>query len=130
MASTWQGCDGSPLDAWRTGEGESGFDLCGKWVVVNAMKCERCGKATSGYDLHDYCRSCSKNLCADCMGKGCCGKIPAESGMNDDVIEDNSNSGPAEQPCVPKFAASLEDPGADVGSVDATAPGSSLEAGT
>ena len=36
------------------------------------MKCERCGVATKGYDLHDYCVWCSKNLCAGCMRDGKC----------------------------------------------------------
>ena len=45
------------------------------------MNCEKCGKATKGYELHDYCAVCSRNLCADCMAKGHCGNIPALSGM-------------------------------------------------
>jgi hypothetical protein len=50
------------------------------------MKCERCGKSPVGYELHDYCRSCSKNLCAECMAKGCCGHVPAQSGQEDDAL--------------------------------------------
>ena len=45
------------------------------------MKCERCHKESEGYNLHDYCAKCSKNLCAVCMTKGCCGSKPAKSGM-------------------------------------------------
>jgi len=45
------------------------------------MECERCHKTTSGYELHDYCAECGKNLCEDCMEKGCCGNVPASSGM-------------------------------------------------
>lgn len=48
------------------------------------MRCERCSAGTSGYELHDYCRSCGKNLCDGCMAKGCCGWVPALSGMADD----------------------------------------------
>lgn len=47
------------------------------------MNCENCGKATVGYELHDYCAICSKNLCADCMAEGHCGNTPALGGMND-----------------------------------------------
>lgn len=57
------------------------------------MKCERCGEGdtytddagnTYTVDLLDYCASCSKNLCTKCMSQGCCGSVPAESGMSDD----------------------------------------------
>lgn len=55
-------------------------------------KCERCGKIeTSQYGLWDYCAKCSKNLCDECMEKGCCGSIPAESGIGVDFVEDESN---------------------------------------
>lgn len=36
------------------------------------MKCERCGVETKGYDLHDYCEVCGKNLCTKCMSEGTC----------------------------------------------------------
>ena len=36
------------------------------------MKCERCGKRAEGYDLHDYCAVCGKNLCEACMHAGRC----------------------------------------------------------
>ena len=52
------------------------------------MNCERCGKPSGGYDLHDYCAYCSKNLCAECMETGCCGHIPAESGSEEDHDEE------------------------------------------
>jgi hypothetical protein len=43
--------------------------------------CERCGaKATEEFALFDYCATCGKNLCDDCMQEGCCGKAPADSG--------------------------------------------------
>lgn len=50
------------------------------------MKCERCGVGITGYDLHDFCAACSRNLCEKCMAKGCCGAKPAKSGhaMDDD----------------------------------------------
>jgi hypothetical protein len=51
------------------------------------MKCERCHKESAGYAVHDYCRTCSKNLCDDCMAKGCCGAVPAVSGMERDYDE-------------------------------------------
>lgn len=56
------------------------------------MKCERCGKGTTGYDLHDYCALCSRNLCADCMEKGCCGHVPAKSGSNEDGPSEESTN--------------------------------------
>lgn len=47
--------------------------------------CERCRKEPEGeYGLHDYCGACSKNLCPKCMAAGCCGRIPALSGMGED----------------------------------------------
>lgn len=48
-------------------------------------KCERCGAMPEGeYGLHDYCDHCSKNLCPKCMEAGCCGQVPADSGMSED----------------------------------------------
>lgn len=49
------------------------------------MKCERCPATTP--DLFDYCAICSKNVCPDCMEKGCCGVVPAISGERDDNEE-------------------------------------------
>lgn len=56
--------------------------------------CERC-KAKNTWkdeqgrihvsDFTDYCAKCGKNLCADCMAKGCCGNVPALSGQEDDA---------------------------------------------
>jgi hypothetical protein len=52
--------------------------------------CERCGKsAGDGYDLWDYRRECGKDLCEDCMAKGCCGFTPALSGMEPE--DENGN---------------------------------------
>jgi len=48
------------------------------------VKCECCGKKTCGFDLHDYCARCGKTLCTECMTHGCCGRVPAESGMAED----------------------------------------------
>lgn len=48
------------------------------------MICERCRRSTTGLRLHDYCRKCSKNLCDSCMAHGCCGTVPALSGMDED----------------------------------------------
>ena len=48
-------------------------------------KCERCGKGPAGkYEWLDYCAECSKDLCPACMAAGCCGNVPATSGMGDD----------------------------------------------
>jgi len=45
-------------------------------------KCERCGTPPQGdYGPHDYCAKCSRDLCGDCMERGCCGSVPAQSGM-------------------------------------------------
>ncbi len=50
-------------------------------------ECERCGAkpgyltGSKNYELFDYCANCAKNLCPECMAKGCCGHVPAESGM-------------------------------------------------
>jgi hypothetical protein len=35
----------------------------------------------------DYCAICGKNLCDKCMQQGCCGKIPAKSGSDEDYGE-------------------------------------------
>ena len=49
-------------------------------------KCERCGAYPKGkYGLLDYCLICSKDLCDDCMAKGCCGHVPAKSGTEVDA---------------------------------------------
>ena len=50
-------------------------------------KCERCGAKPEGeYALLDYCANCAKDLCPDCMKKGCCWKVPAESGLAEDDV--------------------------------------------
>jgi hypothetical protein len=36
------------------------------------VKCERCGVESKGYDLHDYCALCSKNLCEACLDAAYC----------------------------------------------------------
>lgn len=52
-------------------------------------KCERCGASPVGdYGLLDYCSACSKNLCPKCMEDGCCGNVPADSGMEDDEFSE------------------------------------------
>jgi len=51
--------------------------------------CERCGRANpTQYGLWDYCGQCSKGLCDTCMEKGCCGNVPAQSGMDYEYPED------------------------------------------
>ena len=55
------------------------------------MTCERCGKGTEGFGLHDYCAECGKNLCEDCMAGGCCGFVPARSGMDGDGLNDDDD---------------------------------------
>jgi hypothetical protein len=52
-------------------------------------ECERCGKFV-GLLNTDYCAHCSKDLCNDCMAKGCCGHFPAESGSLRDYRQDIS----------------------------------------
>lgn len=55
--------------------------------------CERCGSRgtliTKGpfagtYQMLDFCAECSKDLCDECMKKGCCGHAPALSGNEDE----------------------------------------------
>ena len=58
------------------------------------MKCERCGSEPSSrsFELHDYCLSCSKNLCETCMKAGYCrdGRNrkhePANHGAEDEYV--------------------------------------------
>lgn len=49
--------------------------------------CERCRAKAQYPDVHDYCAKCSRNLCDDCMKKGCCGNTPALSGL-DEISEE------------------------------------------
>lgn len=60
------------------------------------MKCERCKVESKGYSLHDYCATCSKNLCDRCMANGCCGSKPARSGMDLDRDESAEHQREAE----------------------------------
>jgi hypothetical protein len=52
--------------------------------------CDKCRAAEpeSSYVLFDYCARCGKNLCPACMAKGCCGNVPAASGMEFDYEDD------------------------------------------
>jgi len=40
--------------------------------------CTRCGVKGSDEEI-DCCEKCRSDLCPDCMKKGCCGSVPAES---------------------------------------------------
>lgn len=51
-------------------------------------QCENCGAQPEGYDLLDYCAECSRDLCPKCMKKGCCGHVPASSGLAADFPEE------------------------------------------
>ncbi len=57
------------------------------------MRCERCRVDAVGYNLHDYCAKCSKNLCAKCMANGCCGTKPAQSGQDSDSVDVRKDGG-------------------------------------
>jgi hypothetical protein len=48
------------------------------------MRCERCQHDPGGRPTADYCVVCGRNLCAACMAGGCCGHVPARSGMAED----------------------------------------------
>jgi hypothetical protein len=54
-------------------------------------QCERCGAKPSGYRLLDWCAECSRDLCPACMAKGCCGHVPAWSGMEQDDAVDSGH---------------------------------------
>lgn len=50
--------------------------------------CERCGVGAGGeYELLDYCAHCGKDFCAKCMDEGCCGLVPAASGMDEEEAD-------------------------------------------
>jgi hypothetical protein len=51
-------------------------------------RCEKCGATAKGFGLLDYCAECSAALCDDCMARGHCGKVPAESGTERDYGDD------------------------------------------
>lgn len=54
--------------------------------------CERCGASPEGeFGLLDYCAHCSRDLCDACMEKGCCGHVPAESGIADDSLNEETD---------------------------------------
>jgi hypothetical protein len=55
------------------------------------FECERCHLKTVGYELFDYCAVCCCNLCPECMNEGCCGSVPALSGMDQDYEEEENN---------------------------------------
>lgn len=57
-------------------------------------RCERCGFTDNpvSYALMDYCVDCGKNLCEECIAKGCCGAKPARSGMEEDSDDDDGSS--------------------------------------
>jgi hypothetical protein len=58
------------------------------------MKCERCKIEAVGYALHDYCATCSKNLCDVCMVNGCCKTKPARSGQSLDAAAEEKAGTP------------------------------------
>ena len=43
------------------------------------MNCTRC----EARGLWDYCDICEATLCDDCMDGGCCGHVPAISGVDE-----------------------------------------------
>ena len=62
-------------------------------------KCERCGGVDKWTDdagkehvsdFTDFCAVCSKDLCAKCMAKGCCGNVPAKSGSNEEYGDEDA----------------------------------------
>jgi hypothetical protein len=40
------------------------------------VNCERCIAVAPGYELFDFCKHCSKNLCDRCMEVGACRDSP------------------------------------------------------
>jgi hypothetical protein len=64
------------------------------------MHCERCGLFPwpAGADRFDYCGECGANLCAQCMREGCCGSVPALSGMACDHATDAQERAPQARP--------------------------------
>lgn len=56
---------------------------------IYRRRCEHCGKPLPGLE-GDYCAICSRNLCEHCMDQGCCGHIPAQSGVARDYSEDGA----------------------------------------
>lgn len=60
--------------------------------------CERCNASTPNPDIgplsfedFDYCAECSRNLCDACMTDGCCGHVPALSGLEADFPEEEDD---------------------------------------
>lgn len=60
-----------------------------------AKVCERCGASKPSpeagpFDSLDYCAECSRDLCDACMARGCCGRVPARSGMEADYPDEEA----------------------------------------
>lgn len=56
--------------------------------MSETKRCERCRALPNGpMGLHDYCATCSRDLCDPCMLVGCCGSVPAISGLDADFSE-------------------------------------------
>jgi hypothetical protein len=53
--------------------------------------CARCGARLLAYPI-DYCAACGKELCDRCMDEGCCGRVPAASGLMDAEDEDEEGT--------------------------------------
>jgi hypothetical protein len=49
-------------------------------------KCEHCG-GVDQTSTFDYCAQCGKALCEECFDTGCCGHVPAKSGLETEVEE-------------------------------------------
>jgi len=60
-------------------------------AVPHPEKCERCGAIPQDGFL-DECAVCRKELCENCMEAGCCGCVPAKSGLLDDDEEDQGKT--------------------------------------
>ncbi|MBE3072595.1 MAG: hypothetical protein IMZ67_06425 [Acidobacteria bacterium] len=59
------------------------------------MQCERCGAGPAGADLFDFCALCGQRLCDLCMAAGCCGQVPAISGLGEiQEVEPVQDAGP------------------------------------
>ncbi|MFH0878570.1 MAG: hypothetical protein V2A34_02545 [Lentisphaerota bacterium] len=51
-----------------------------KWFIEASYECEKCGQRFRE-DQTDCCAECGAIMCLPCMKLGCCGKMPALSGL-------------------------------------------------
>lgn len=55
-------------------------------AAIHCKTCDRCSRQCENLDVHDtsfydWCAECKRHLCGPCFQDGCCGNVPAKSGL-------------------------------------------------